>query len=58
MFLQYALLVAGQEEADEAYETLSAAAGASIWYHSKRSTRLIHVCWFSQYTSPTPNANN
>lgn len=49
MFLQYALLVAGQGEAEEAYDTLAAAADASVWYHSKRNTRLIHVCWLSEY---------
>ena len=48
LFLQYALAVAGQDEAEEAYDTLGAAADASIWYHSKDSTRLIHVCWFSE----------
>ncbi|KAL2815847.1 hypothetical protein BDW59DRAFT_12580 [Aspergillus cavernicola] len=47
MFLQYALVVAGQNEPEEAYETLAAAADASVWYHSKSSTRLIHVCWFT-----------
>ncbi|OJJ47824.1 hypothetical protein ASPZODRAFT_131413 [Penicilliopsis zonata CBS 506.65] len=47
IFLQYALLVAGQQESEEAYDTLAAASDSSIWYHSKRSTRLIHVCWFT-----------
>ncbi|GMG37293.1 unnamed protein product [Aspergillus oryzae var. brunneus] len=49
LFLQYALVVAGQGEPEEAYDSLAAAADASIWYHSKPSTRLIHVCWFSEY---------
>ncbi|KAB8206883.1 hypothetical protein BDV34DRAFT_75099 [Aspergillus parasiticus] len=47
LFLQYALVVAGQGEPEEAYDSLAAAADASIWYHSKPSTRLIHVCWFT-----------
>ncbi|KAL4928515.1 tetratricopeptide repeat protein [Aspergillus undulatus] len=47
LFLQYALAVAGQNEPREAYDTLGAAADASVWYHSKDSTRLIHVCWFT-----------
>ncbi|THC93697.1 hypothetical protein EYZ11_006808 [Aspergillus tanneri] len=47
VFLQYALVVAGQNETDEAYDTLAAAADASVWYHSKNSTRQIHVCWFT-----------
>lgn len=49
IFLEYALVVAGQGEAEEAYDTLSAAADASVWYHSKPSSRQIHVCWFSQF---------
>lgn len=48
MFLQYALLVAEQGEPEEAYENLQAASIASIWFHSKHKSRLIHVCWFSQ----------
>lgn len=48
IFLEYALVVAGQGESEEAYDTLSAAADASVWYHSKPSSRQIHVCWFSQ----------
>ncbi|KAH3558233.1 hypothetical protein KXV84_002514 [Aspergillus fumigatus] len=47
LFLQYALVVSGQGEPDEAYDSLAAAADASIWYHSKPCTRLIHVCWFT-----------
>ncbi|RAL09686.1 TPR-like protein [Aspergillus homomorphus CBS 101889] len=47
LFLQYALYVAAQGESDEAYDTLAAAADASVWYHSKPSTRMIHVCWFT-----------
>ncbi|KAL4806915.1 hypothetical protein BDV18DRAFT_121499 [Aspergillus unguis] len=47
LFLQYAMTTAGQNEPGEAYDTLGAAADASVWYHSKDSTRLIHVCWFT-----------
>ncbi|PWY82837.1 RNA polymerase III transcription factor TFIIIC subunit Tfc4 [Aspergillus heteromorphus CBS 117.55] len=47
MFLQYALTVAAQGESDEAYDTLAAAADASVWYHSKPDARMIHVCWFT-----------
>lgn len=54
IFLQYALIVAGQGEPEEAYDTLAAAADASVWYHSKRSTRLIHICWFSKYLANEP----
>lgn len=47
IFLQYALVVAEQGETEEAYDTLTAAAGASVWYHSKPKSRLIHICWFT-----------
>ncbi|PYI03661.1 RNA polymerase III transcription factor TFIIIC subunit Tfc4 [Aspergillus sclerotiicarbonarius CBS 121057] len=47
LFLQYALTVAAQGESDEAYDSLAAAADASVWYHSKPDTRMIHVCWFT-----------
>lgn len=40
-------MVASQNEADEAYDTLAAAAEASVWYHSKAHTRQIHICWFT-----------
>ncbi|KAJ5688676.1 hypothetical protein N7462_003068 [Penicillium macrosclerotiorum] len=47
IFLQYSLLVTEQGEPEEAYETLDAAAVASVWYHDKRKSRMIHVCWFT-----------
>lgn len=49
IFLEYALLTTDQGDADEAYETLDGAATASIWFHSKPNSRLIHTCWFSAY---------
>lgn len=52
MFLQYALIVTEQGEPEEAYENLQAASIASIWFHSKHKSRIIHVCWFSQSTPP------
>lgn len=53
IFLQYALLVVEQGEPEEAYETLDSAAIASIWLHSKPKSRLIHVCWFSEFVQFT-----
>lgn len=47
IFLQYGLLVSGQSEPEEAYETLDAAATASVWFHDRPKTRLIHICWFT-----------
>lgn len=52
MFMQYALLVTEQGEPEEAYDNLQAASIASIWFHSKHKSRLIHVCWFSQSHPP------
>ncbi|KAM5456860.1 transcription factor TFIIIC subunit tfc4 [Microsporum audouinii] len=50
IFLEFALVLSGQGQKDEAYDTLGAAADASIWYHSKPSTCQIYICWFSKYS--------
>jgi hypothetical protein len=55
IFLEYALVASGQGAATEAYETLAAAADASVWYHSKADTAQIHVCWFSMYMPTVTN---
>ncbi|KAI9931634.1 transcription factor TFIIIC subunit tfc4 [Aspergillus wentii] len=47
IFLQYALVTAEQGESEESYDALAAAADASVWYHSKPKSRMIHVCWFT-----------
>ncbi|EFR04389.1 hypothetical protein MGYG_07396 [Nannizzia gypsea CBS 118893] len=47
IFLEYALVLSGQGQGDEAYDTLGAAADANIWYHSKASTCRIYICWFT-----------
>ncbi|EDN08336.1 conserved hypothetical protein [Histoplasma mississippiense (nom. inval.)] len=47
IFLEYALVLSGQGQSEEAYDTLSAAADASIWYHSKPSKVQIYTCWFT-----------
>ncbi|KAJ5245920.1 hypothetical protein N7468_000903 [Penicillium chermesinum] len=47
IFLQYSLRITDQGEIDEAYDTLYAAANASVFFHSKPKARLIHVCWFT-----------
>jgi general transcription factor 3C polypeptide 3 (transcription factor C subunit 4) len=49
IFLEYALVISGQGEAADAYDTLAAAADASVWYHSKPDTLQIHICWFSKW---------
>jgi general transcription factor 3C polypeptide 3 (transcription factor C subunit 4) len=48
MFLEYAFVVSGQGDKDEAYDVLAAAADASVWYHYKDKVRQIHICWFSK----------
>lgn len=53
IFLEYAFVASGQGAATEAYETLAAAADASVWYHSKADTSQIHICWFSKYMETT-----
>ncbi|KAJ5746656.1 hypothetical protein N7520_011838 [Penicillium odoratum] len=47
LFLQYALILTENGESYEAYEALYSASIASIWFHSKPKSRLIHVCWFT-----------
>ncbi|KAF7712462.1 Uncharacterized protein PECH_004325 [Penicillium ucsense] len=47
LFLQYALRVTEQGEPMDAYEALEGAATASVWFHDKRKSRMIHVCWFT-----------
>ncbi|ODH21706.1 hypothetical protein ACO22_05629 [Paracoccidioides brasiliensis] len=47
IFLEYALVLAGQGQSEEAYDTLSAAGDASVWYHSKPSKFQIYTCWFT-----------
>jgi general transcription factor 3C polypeptide 3 (transcription factor C subunit 4) len=51
IFLEYAFVVSGQGDSEEAYNVLAAAADASIWYHSKDKTRHIHICWISEFIS-------
>lgn len=48
VFLEFSLVLAGQGHKDEVYDTLATAADASVWYHSKKDTRQIYVCWFSK----------
>ena len=43
IFLEYALALAKQDEADEAYGILKAAADCNVFYHSKEFTFRIHV---------------
>ncbi|EED16842.1 RNA polymerase III transcription factor TFIIIC subunit (Tfc4), putative [Talaromyces stipitatus ATCC 10500] len=47
IFLEYAFVVSGQGDKDEAYDVLAAAADASVWYHSKDKVRQIHICWIT-----------
>ncbi|EGE83291.1 hypothetical protein, variant 2 [Blastomyces dermatitidis ER-3] len=47
IFLEYALVLSGQGQSEEVYDTLSAAADASVWYHSKHNKFQIYTCWFT-----------
>ncbi|KAI5301344.1 transcription factor TFIIIC subunit tfc4, partial [Ascosphaera pollenicola] len=54
VFLEFSLVLAGQGHKDEVYDTLATAADASVWYHSKKDTRQIYVCWFKyQFVTDT-----
>ena len=48
IFLEYALMLALKNEAQNGYEIISSALNANVFYHSPDSMFLIHVCWFSE----------
>lgn len=47
VFLEYAFYLARGGDIEGAYETITAATEASVFYHNQQSMYLIHVCWFS-----------
>jgi general transcription factor 3C polypeptide 3 (transcription factor C subunit 4) len=56
IFMEYAFVVSGQGEKEEAYDTLAAAADASVWHHSKDKVRKIHICIISRLLYNHSNA--
>lgn len=48
-FLEYGLMLARDGEFDSAYEILSAAYDANVFFHSQDFMFYIHVCWFSTF---------
>ena len=49
IFLEYSLLLACDGDIRSAYEVLSAAYDANVFFHSQDSMFYIHVCWFSEF---------
>lgn len=47
IFLEYAIYLAQNGDIEGAYETITAATDASVFYHDHQFMYLIHVCWFS-----------
>ena len=47
VFLEFAVMQAQQGQVAEAYDTITAAWDANVFYHSTQSSLLIHICWFS-----------
>ncbi|KAI9724803.1 MAG: hypothetical protein M1812_000079 [Candelaria pacifica] len=47
IFLEYALRLSDHCDSEIAYDIITAAADASVFYHSQDSMFLIHVCWFT-----------
>ena len=47
VFLEFAFVQAQQGHVAEAYDTITAAWDANVFYHSTQSSLLIHICWFS-----------
>lgn len=48
IFLEYSLMLAMNDQSSSAYEVLSSAYDANVFFHSRDSMFLIHVCWFSK----------
>ncbi|KAI9838563.1 MAG: hypothetical protein M1819_004872 [Sarea resinae] len=47
IFLEYAICTAKINKVQDAYEILSAATDANVFYHSPESMFMIHTCWFT-----------
>lgn len=47
VFLEYALYLSRGGDIEGAYETMTTATDASVFYHNRQFMFLIHVCWFS-----------
>ncbi|KAI9707402.1 MAG: transcription factor TFIIIC subunit tfc4 [Candelina mexicana] len=47
IFLEYALKLSSHSKSELAYDIVTAAADASVFYHSRDAMFLIHVCWFT-----------
>lgn len=47
IFLEYALCLARRGSIEGAYETITTATDASVFYHDRHFMYSIHVCWFS-----------
>ncbi|PQE13109.1 hypothetical protein CJF30_00003016 [Rutstroemia sp. NJR-2017a BBW] len=45
IFLEYAICLAKEGKAKEAYEICEAAKDAIVFYHSREDMFLIHICW-------------
>ena len=47
IFLEYALLLIKHGEVSSAYDIITAASSANVFYHSPDFSFRVHVCWFS-----------
>ena len=52
IFLDYALRLAQDGDTEGAYETITAATDANVFYHKPDFMYLINVCWFSEHIFP------
>jgi general transcription factor 3C polypeptide 3 (transcription factor C subunit 4) len=50
IFLEYAICLAKEGKAKEAYEICEAAKDAIVFYHSRDDMFLIHICWGSEFS--------
>ena len=51
IFLEYAIALAQSGDRRQAYDVVTSASNANVFYHSPDSMFLIHVSWFSKFFS-------
>lgn len=49
IFLEYAMALSHSGDTKKAYEVISLASEANVFYHCPESLLLIYVCWFSKF---------
>lgn len=53
IFLEYAMALSHSGDTKKAYEVISSASEANVFYHCPESLLIIYVCWFSKSLDTT-----